>query len=105
MGEELIQRLQRDQAEVARSRRRPFRLGFKCVADLVNIDFQVAEYQRRGHSGTDLANESQRSFVEAQRGFERADGQNDVVETVDHEFSPALIAPRHGRRPYRLAPS
>src|SRR5271165_7160268 len=81
--DDLVDRPKGVQAKIAGPWRWPFRLGLEGPIDLMHIDLLLAELERRRRAGTHLAIKPQHPFIEGQRRFDRADGEDDVVKTVD----------------------
>jgi len=74
----------RNQAEISRTRYRPMCLGLKLSAQFVQIDLAGAECQPLPAAAEGDHLHAKDTTVESAGSLDISDGQNDVIESVNH---------------------
>ncbi len=82
MGDDIVERRRGDQAEIAGSRRGPFRLGLEFVPRPVQVDLLPAEMKRDPAVEIDPA-QAERALVEPATRLDILDRQDKMIDAVD----------------------
>jgi hypothetical protein len=74
-----------DQAKIGGAYRWVRRAGLKCLADLMEIDFLIAESESNRPTGLFDPLEIKNALIETACLFQRPDSQNEMVYAEDHD--------------------